>query len=440
MQLDDATTTAEISRRTIDASHIVDFSCFDVRELSSTTQVDIDYASGGTSSTAGITYAHFIALPLEAGGGGPADLEITTTSLPDGTVSQAYSETVQATGGVTPYSWSIVSGSLPAGLSLASSTGVISGTPTGTGTSNFTVRVTDSQGTPDTDDQALSITINASIPDLEITTTSLPDGESGTAYNQTVSATGGVTPYSWSIISGSLPAGLSLGSSTGTISGTPTAYGTSNFTVRVTDSQGTPDTDDQALSIYVAPEDLVITTSSLPGGTVSQAYSETVQATGGVTPYSWSIVSGSLPAGLSLGSSTGTISGTPTTEETANFTVRVTDSQGTPDTDDQALSIEITGGVADLDITTTSLPDGKVQQSYNQTLQATGGVTPYTWSIISGSLPSGLSLNASTGVISGTPAYGTRGDYNLTFRVTDSQGTPDTDDQALSLHISGWWE
>ena len=114
----------------------------------------------------------------------------------------------------------------------------------------------------------------------------------------------------------------------------------------MTDSQGTPDTDDQALSIAVSPADLVITTSSLPNGAVSTAYSQTVQATGGATPYSWSVVSGSLPAGLSLGSSSGTISGTPTASGTSNFTVRVTDSQGTPDTDDQALSIIVTGGAA----------------------------------------------------------------------------------------------
>ena len=93
----------------------------------------------------------------------------------------------------------------------------------------------------------------------------------------------------------------------------------------MTDSQGTPDTDDQALSITIvsAPADLVITTTTLPGGTVGTAYSQTLAATGGITPYSWSISSGTLPAGLSIGSSTGLISGTPTTPGTSNFTVRV---------------------------------------------------------------------------------------------------------------------
>ncbi|MHC4714860.1 MAG: putative Ig domain-containing protein [Planctomycetota bacterium] len=112
----------------------------------------------------------------EDAGGPPPDLEITTTSLPNGTVDVAYSETLAATGGVTPYTWSVISGSLPSGLSLASSTGVISGTPTTEETQNFTVQVTDSQDPADTDTQALSITIDPGADPLDITTTSLPDG------------------------------------------------------------------------------------------------------------------------------------------------------------------------------------------------------------------------------------------------------------------------
>ena len=549
-----------------------------------------------------------------------ADLEITTTSLPGGTVDVSYSQTLAATGGVTPYSWSIYSGSLPSGLSLGSSTGTISGTPTSSGTSYFTVQVTDDQATPDTDTQALSIEISAGtqtektyqqgldsytgwddawitednpntnyetldsahlqyntqdrqlhlidlsdIPSsatvnsaslkiyvyqatdtstvsayrvitdwdvsevtynsaktgtswgtagmqsgtdyastaintsssvsaagwvsldltdlvqdwvdgtytnrgvmlrlasgghlrtrmaeytttsyrpklevtytssgydpVEITTTSLPGGQQDVSYSQTVQATGGKTPYTWSIDSGSLPSGLSLGSSTGTISGTPTSYGTSNFTVEVSDDQATPDTDTQALSITIAPEDVTITTTSLPNGQQGVWYSQTVQATGGDTPYTWSIDSGSLPAGLSLGSSTGTISGTPTSYGTSNFTVKVTDDWSPANTDTQALSITI--APEDIEITTTSLPDGTVSSAYSQTVQATGGDTPYTWSIDSGSLPAGLSLGSSTGTISGTPT--SSGTSNFTVKVTDDWSPANTDTQALSITIN----
>ena len=114
--------------------------------------------------------------------------------------------------------------------------------------------------------------------DLAILTMSLPSGQTGAAYSQTLLATGGVTPYTWSIVGGSLPTGLSLGSSTGTISGTPTTAQTANFTVRVADSQGTPDTDDQALSITVevppSSDPLYWQTSS---DTVSQTTSTTYQ-------------------------------------------------------------------------------------------------------------------------------------------------------------------
>ncbi|MHC4714186.1 MAG: putative Ig domain-containing protein, partial [Planctomycetota bacterium] len=364
--------------------------------------------------------------------GGVPDLQITTSSLPDGDAGVSYSQTLAATGGIQPYTWSVISGALPSGLSLNSSTGEISGTPDTGETANFTVQVTDSQDPADTDTQALSITIN--VANLVITTSSLPDGVIDAPYSQTLQATGGLTPYSWAVVVGSLPAGLSLNSSTGEISGTPTATGTSNFTVEVTDSQGTPDTDQQALSITIisAPDPLEITTTSLPDGEVGIAYSQTLQATGGLTPYSWAVISGSLPAGLSLNSSTGEISGTPTAYGTSNFTVEVTDSQAVPDSDQQALSIYV--APADLVITTTSLPGGTVDVAYSETLQATGGVTPYTWAVITGSLPAGLSLNSSTGEISGTPT--TVEIANFTVEVTDSQGVPDTDTQALSITIS----
>ncbi|MHC4712243.1 MAG: putative Ig domain-containing protein [Planctomycetota bacterium] len=211
-----------------------------------TTLSDVTDDIEGTSRPQGSAYDIGC---YEAAGGPPPDLQITTTSLPNGQVNVAYSETLQATGGVTPYTWSIISGALPAGLSLTASTGEISGTPTTEETANFTVQVTDSQEPADTDTQALSITIDPEPSGPTITTTSLPDGTRKVDYSAFVEATGGTPPYTWSIVSGSLPLGLSLNSSTGEISGNPKKAETKNFTVRCTDDAS--QWDEQALSITI---------------------------------------------------------------------------------------------------------------------------------------------------------------------------------------------
>ncbi|MEW6128144.1 MAG: putative Ig domain-containing protein [Acidobacteriota bacterium] len=182
----------------------------------------------------------------------PASLTITTTSVPAGTVNTAYSTTFAATGGVTPYSWSVVSGALPNGLQLNSATGVLNGTPTTTGSYTFTVQVSDAQTPPATNAKQFSLVVNAPpVATLNITTTSLPNGKIAVAYQQTLQATGGVSPYSWSLASGALPKGLTLNSATGVISGTPVKKGTWSFVARVRDSQAVPASDTQALTIKV---------------------------------------------------------------------------------------------------------------------------------------------------------------------------------------------
>jgi hypothetical protein len=170
---------------------------------------------------------------------------ITTATLPAWTVNRAYASTVTATGGTGTPTWSKTAGSLPPGLGIDAATGLISGTPTTTGTFAFTVAVADDAGA--TDSQNLSMTINDA---PMITTASVPAGSQGVAYSTTLSAIKGTTPYTWSA---NLPAGLTLDSSTGAISGTPTTSGTSNVTVKVTDAAGATDSRVLAFTFNVVP-------------------------------------------------------------------------------------------------------------------------------------------------------------------------------------------
>jgi len=270
-------------------------------------------------------------------------------------------------------------------------------------------------------------------PALIIAAASPSEGVVGAAYSLTLSATGGIEPYSWTVASGSLPGGLSLGAASGAITGTPGEYGTFSFTVQVADSQTAPYTDAKALSITIDPAPLSISTTSLAHATAHAGYSQTLHAAGGVPPYSWGIAAGSLPSGLSLAAS-GAITGTPTVHGVFNFTVGVADSQTTPATDTKALSISVSP--QPLIISTTFLPHAVVHVAYSQTLSAAGGVPPYSWGIAAGSLPSGLSLSAASGAISGTPTA--TGTTSITFRVTDSQTLPASATKTLAVVVDAY--
>ena len=539
-------------------------------------------APGGTSATGGADHFTFTAV------------SVSPSSLPAGTAGGAYSQTVSASGGVSPYNFTITAGTLPAGLNLNSSTGAVSGTPTAGGAFNFTVTATDSASA--TGARAYSLTVSA--PTIAISPASLPAGTEFTAYSQTVSGSGGTAPYSFAVTSGALPGGLSLNTSTGVLSGTPTANGVFNFTITATDSStGTgPYTGSRAYSLPVgAPAAPTVTNVSPTSGPASGGTSVTITGTGftgatavsfgGAVASSFTVnsptqITATAPAGSAgtvditvttpggtsstssadqftfiaapavtgvspssgptAGGTSVTITGTGFTGATAvqfggaaasSFTVvsatqitatapagsgtvdiTVTTTGGTSATGGAdhltyvaapsvtsaspttgpasgGTSVTITGtgftgatavsfggsaassftvnnatqitatapagsGTVDITVTTTggtsatgggdhftytnisiapaTLPAATVGAAYSQTMTASGGINPYSFAISAGSLPAGLSLNSSTGVLSGTPTAG--GAFNFTITVTDHVAA--TGHQAYSLTVN----
>jgi large repetitive protein len=381
-------------------------------------------------------------------------LSISTTSLATGTVGTAYSQTLAATGGTSPYTWAVSSGTLPTGLTL-SSAGVISGTPTAAVTSSVTFKATDSATTKATATKALSITIAAAgtttsgatlfttycaschtqtklsgrtaaqiqtamtavsqhssfraslttadytalatylasstSTTLAVSTTSLASGTVATAYSQTLAATGGTSPYTWAVSSGTLPTGLTL-SSAGVISGTPTAATTTMVTFQVTDSATTKATATATLTITI---------------------SATGTSTDGATLFSSNCISCHTAAGLS---------GRTVAQLQTALSLAIHSSISLVTTQIQAISTYLGRLVSTLTIPATTLPVAVMNSPYGQTLSATGGTAPYSWSY-SGTLPPGIGLYT-TGLLTGTPtALGT---YSFTVRVADASSASAT--------------
>jgi hypothetical protein len=472
-------------------------------------------------------------------GSGPGPLSIATGSpLAPASPGVFYSQRLVASGGQEPYRWALSAGALPQGLALNES-GTISGTPSATGTFNFTIRLTDaatatvqksfaisvftttseydgvfvSQNVPASVQPGQSFTVsikwlntgtrewngsggfrlgsqnpsnnttwggnavnlpgfitparqhldltftafapaapgaynfqwqmyqegvgyfgqmsdNASVNVIQLTSPTINEPPAlgamkGAPFKHQFTATGGSPPYTWAVAEGDLPSGISLNSNLGLLAGAATAMGSFSFTLRVTDSESRAS--HKAVTIVVAPALLQIMTTNLPTIMRGVAFSHPLTATGGTEPYTWSLGGGTLPAGLGISASTGAILGTPAASGTFIFTVEVTDSSSRA----ASRSLALTVMALPLSIDSGSSVEGTKGIALSYHLSAVGGLPPYTWSVASGVLPSGLTLNSATGAISGTPAVG--GTFTVGVSVRDQNSESAT--RALQIRL-----
>lgn len=460
--------------------------------------------AAGTSSPAAVTVT--ISSPT---------ISVTPGSLSAAMVGTAYSTSITASGGTAPYNYGITAGALPPGLILNSS-GMLSGTPMTGGTYNFTVTATDNStgtGAPFTKSQAYTLVVNTppppvagalsltvlygssnnpvtlnlsggsatsvavaspathgtatasgttitytptagyagsdsfaytatnvagtsspatvtvtvSSPTISYAPSSPPAGTVGVAYSQSLAgAFGGTGPYAYSLLSGTLPAGMSLAAN-GALSGTPTQSGVFNFRVRAQDSSsgsGPFHHDSVTLVLVIAGPTLVMSPAngSPFNGNVGTAFSQSFIVSGGVAPYQFSsltVVSGTMPTGLGFNTATGTLSGTPSSAGTVAFNITGSDSTGGAGSTPVTQSYTLTVAAPTLTLSPGTLPNAVQGAVYSQTFTTSGGSNPYSYAVTTGSLPSGLTLT-SGGVLSGSPTA--MGSFTFTITATDNHG------------------
>lgn len=356
------------------------------------------------------------------------DLE-TDFQPPPGEVGTPYEWEFEAEEGCVPYRFSYLNGTVPPGMRITVD-GKLTGTPTEAGTFSFWVGLDDNSGPHNPACLIPSIQSQGEytmvvLPDLAVTTKSLPNGIPGRPYAEQLQFSNPEAGWTvtWSIAGGTLPAGLTL-SPSGLISGTPTGVDRKTFTVRA--AEPFRRWGEQELTLTVGSS--VQASASFGPGEVGLRYAAKVSAGGGVQPYTYALASGTLPRGLALDAKTGAVRGTPAESGVVAVTFGVTDAAG------QRASVPVRFRIADrLAVATTRLPVARIGGSYGALLRARGGLGPRTWRVSSGALPRGIRLDARTGTLLGIPRAA--GVYRFGVEARDRLGARST--KQLTLRVLG---
>jgi surface protein len=334
-------------------------------------------------------------------------ITISPNSLSNATVGTNYSQTLTQIGGIGAITYSVSAGTLPNGLTLNSTTGEISGIATVVNTFNFTVQAKDVNNCLGTK----VYSIQTVCPTITISPNSLSNATVGTNYSQTLTQVGGIGAITYSISAGTLPNGLTLNATTGEISGIATVANTFTFTVQAQDVNNCTGT--KAYTIQTICPTITISPANLNNATVGTNYSQTLTQVGGIGAITYSISAGTLPNGLTLNSTTGEISGIATVANTFNFTVQAKDVNNCTGT--KVYSIQTV--CPTITLAPANLSNATLGTNYPQTLTQVGGIGAITYSISAGTLPNGLTLNSTTGEISGIATIANT--FNFTVQAKD---------------------
>jgi hypothetical protein len=374
----------------------------------------------------------------------PCPAEGPLLVCPDAQVGQSYSVQLIALAGCDLYRWEIVNGTLPPGLSLSSS-GLVSGTPTGTGKTQPWVVVHDllpaEGGYPwcGGDNHSERQFVFETVPGLDIdqSEASAPPGTVNQPYSVKFTVTavtslnprqGSPTSATWSIQSGSLPTGVTL-SSDGVLGGTPTQEGSWTFVVRA-ERGNVSDRETKTLTVRqpLAVNSPLKTSAAPQRLEVGVPYTLAQSATGGSGSFNWTLASGTLPAGLQLNPD-GTITGTPTTPGSSPVAIKVSDTEG------RSTTLNATFVVASqLAVTPAKLKSAIANRAYRQRLERIGGVAPLEWKLVRGKLPKGVTLAKRLGLLLGKPTKA--GNYRFAVEAVDALGVKSSANFTLAVKSS----